>query len=95
VFGVEAGGQTALDLIRSLFGALSQTKSVALMVGGGSILALWSVKKYLAYGLYKLGMKPTRARLGARIAPIFVVLISIALSAGLSLSERYGSRGFR
>ena len=92
VFGVQAGGQTALALIRSLIAEISETKAVALLVGGGSIFALWSVKKYLAYGLYKLGVKPSRARLGARIAPIFVVLISIALSAGLNLSERYGLR---
>jgi len=92
VFGVEAGGQTALDLLRSLLANLSDRKAVAIFVGGGSILALWSVKKYLAYGLYKVGVKPTHARLGARIAPIFVVFISIALSAGLNLSEKYGLR---
>lgn len=92
IFGVEAGGQTALDLLRSLFASFSDRKAVAIFVGGGSILALWSVKKYLAYGLYKLGMKPTQARLTARVAPIFVVFISIGLSAGFNLSERYGLR---
>jgi len=92
IFGVEAGGQTALELLRSLFASLSDRKAVAIFVGGGSILALWSVKKYLAFGLYKMGVKPTHARLGARIAPIFVVFISIGLSAGLNLSDRYGLR---
>ncbi len=92
IFGVEAGGQTALELLRSLFSSLSDRKAVAIFVGGGSILALWSVKKYLAYGLYKMGVKPTHARLGARVAPIFVVFSSIGLSAGLNLSERYGLR---
>lgn len=92
IFGVEAGGQTALALLRSLFGALGEMKTVALAVGGGSIIALWSVKKYLAFGLHKLGVKPTVARLIARIAPIFVVLLSIGLSIGLGLSERYGLR---
>ena len=92
IFGVEGGGQTALALIKALFSALSETKMIALMIGGGSILALLSVKKYLAYILYKIGMKPTSARLAARIAPIFVVLICIGLSAGFNLSERYGLR---
>ncbi len=92
IFGVQAGGQTALELLRSLFSSLSERQSVAIIVGGGSVAALWSIKKYMAYGLYKLGLKPTVARLGARIAPIFVVLLCIGLSASLNLSEQYGLR---
>ncbi len=92
IFGVKAGGQTALSLLRTLFAALSETKSVAMLIGGGSIALLWSVKKYLAFGLVKLGMKARYARIGARVAPIVVVLLSIGLSAGLNLSERYGLR---
>lgn len=92
IFGVVASGQTALALIRSLLLSISNTNPIALIIGGGSILALWSVKKYLSYGLYKLGLKPSQSRLAARIAPIFVVFACIGISAGFNLSERFGLR---
>ena len=92
IFGVEAGGQTALALIKSLLLSISNTNPIALIIGGGSILALWSVKKYLSYGLFKLGLKVSHSRLAARIAPIFVVFVCIGLSAGFNLSERFGLR---
>lgn len=93
IFGVEADGQTALSLMRTLLANLGDAKGAAMLIGGGSILALLMVKKYLAFGLYKaLHLKPSSARLAMRIAPIFVVGICIALSAGLDLSGRYGLR---
>ncbi|MGB0908572.1 MAG: SulP family inorganic anion transporter, partial [Maricaulaceae bacterium] len=92
VFGVQADGQTALDLLTSLNAQLPNYNAMALLIGGGSILALWSVKKYLAYALVRLGFRASKARLAARIAPIFVVLFCLLLSTILNLSERFDLR---
>ena len=93
VFGVQSEGQTALDLIRSFFADLSNTQSVAVMIGGGTIFFLVLMKRYLAYFLYKfVKLKPSTARILARIVPIFAVGICILLSSRLNLSEVYGLR---
>lgn len=93
IFGIRTEGNTALALMRSFFAGVGESKPIALSIGVGSIVMLWSVKKYLAFGLYKIAhVKPSTARIAARVAPIFVVGLCIALSAGLGLSERYGLR---
>jgi len=93
IFGVQSEGQTALNLMRSFFANLSNTNASALMIGGGSIVFLLIMKKYLAYVLYKfLKLKPSIARICARVVPIIAVGVCILLSAGLSLHDNYGLR---
>lgn len=93
IFGVTSDGRTALSLMRSFLGDLNNTKAAALAIGGGSIVVLWAVKKYLAFSLYKiLHIKPSMARIITRIAPIFVVGLCIILSATFNMAERYGLR---
>ncbi len=92
IFGTKADGTTAFTLIRNLMNGLSDTNTVTLIVGVLSILFFWLSRKYLAYGLFKVGMKSKRARLAARLAPIVAIGASIAASYAFDLSNQYGVR---
>jgi len=75
---------------------LVSAAALALMTGGFmlvfGLLKSGFIMNFVSRPVVSAYIKPTHARLGARIAPIFVVFISIALSAGLNLSEKYGLR---
>lgn len=90
ILGTQADGTTAFGMIKSLLSGLSSINNIALLVGGVCILLFWLSRKYLSYGLFKLGMKSRRAKLLARIAPILIIGISIGLSYQLALPEKYG-----
>ena len=92
IFGVPADGRTAFSMIKSIIGNLSGLNVMALLIGGGSIAAFLSIKRYMGYGLLKLGLKSKRAKLFARIAPILVVAVCILLVTYLDLDERFGLR---
>jgi len=92
IFGVPAEGRTAFSMIKSILGNLSDLNVMALLIGGGSVAAFLSIKRYMGYGLLKLGLKSKRAKLLARIAPILVVAACIVLTTYLDLDERHGLR---
>lgn len=89
MFGVEAGGTTAFELIKSLTGNISGFNQMALLVGFLSALYFWVSRKYLPFGLFKLGLKAKTARLVARLAPIIAIAVSIWASKYFALPEVY------
>ncbi len=89
IFGISAGGNTAVALLRDLSHNFAGLNKAALIVGSLAIAALWSVRKYLAFGLVKLHVKSRTARLIGRMAPIVIVALSILISSGLNLAETY------
>ena len=89
IFGIEAGGGTALELVRSIGAGLSQTNVPTLILGLGVIVFLWTVKRYGAFGLYKLGMPRKGARIVARLGPFSAVIITILLSFIMGLAATY------
>jgi len=92
IFGVSANGTTALALIRSLQDNLVHMNKAAFAIGLSAIAILWSIRKYLAFGLVKLHIKSRNARLVARMAPILIVGAFLVFSAALDLSGRFGLR---
>jgi len=92
VLGIAAEGRTAFSMIASMAGNLSQINIMAVIIGGGSVAAFLCIKRYMGYGLLKLGLRSKRAKLFARIAPILIVTICILLTTFLDLDEDHGLR---
>lgn len=57
-------------------------------LGLGALLALLWARRYLAGTLRRLGLAPVAADIGAKLAPMLVVLGGVALVAGLGLEAR-------
>ncbi len=89
IFGVQAGGTTAFELLKSLFSNIDGMNKMALLVGLLSALYFWLSRKYLAFGLFKLGLKAKKSRLVARLAPILAIAFSIWASRYFELPEKY------
>ncbi len=92
ILGISSEGGTSFALLRSLLSNVGNSNSVVLLIGLGTILFLMLSNRYLAYGLLLMGLKAKRAKLVARMTPIVAVIISIILSQGFNISERFGVR---
>ncbi|WP_017930489.1 SulP family inorganic anion transporter [Robiginitomaculum antarcticum] len=88
IFGVSSNGNTALELLRSMLPELIQTNLPTLYLGAGAIVFLLLVRRYAAFGFYKLGVPPRGARLMARFGPFVAVIFTVALSYTMGLSEQ-------
>ncbi len=92
VLGISGGGSTALELAQNVWVNFSNTNSAALIIGLGVIVFLWLTRTYLAFGLYKSGLKRKPARLIARMGPFVAVVMTSLLAYHLNLSETQGLR---
>ena len=90
ILGIQADGTTALSLIKSLYSGLADIKPVTLLVGITCFLYFWGSRKYLAYVLFKMGLKAKWARLVARLSPIIAIIGSIIAAYYLELPQKYG-----
>ncbi len=57
-------------------------------LGAGAIVALVLARRYLEPLLKRCGLPPNAAGIGAKLAPMFVVLAGLALASALHLQER-------
>jgi len=89
IIGAGEGGRTAVELIRGLEGALANANFAALAIGIGTIILLLMAKRFLAFGLYKIGISKDWARLLARTAPIIAVAIAILVTTMSRLDTRF------
>lgn len=92
ILGVDAGGSTALELGRSLWANMESSTPMAFYVGLGTIAFLWVSRKYVAFALYKLGMKRKWARLMARLGPFIAVLTTSVLAYHYDWARVHGLR---
>ena len=92
IFGISASGNTVFALLADLWANLPNTNKAALAIGLSAIAILWSIKKYLAYGLIKLHMKSRTAKLIGRMAPILIVASFIGISTALNLADKFDIR---
>jgi sulfate permease, SulP family len=90
LLGVQADGSQVLATVWSLLQALPATQPAALAMGTGSLLWLWLARRYLGRGLVRLGMTPDLADLGARLAPLVVVVVATVVAAQWGLAQRAG-----
>lgn len=92
VLGVEASGNTVFALFGELKVNAKNANIAAVLTGSAAIIILWSVRRYLAFGLVRLHVRSRTAKLIARTTPIIVVIGFILLSAGLNLSQTHNLR---
>ena len=92
ILGVEGEGRTALSMLGSLRGAISDTNSVAFLIGGSVIAFLMLSKRYGAHLIFRAGVPKDWSRLLARTAPIVAVALTVLVSAAFDLHDRAGLR---
>ncbi|WP_237060798.1 SulP family inorganic anion transporter [Microbulbifer sediminum] len=80
LLGIEAEGDTALEMMPETVEQLPYIVSPGTMVGIAALLLLGAARLWLSYLLRRAGVKKKRAKLIARLAPMVVVAVAIALS---------------
>jgi SulP family sulfate permease len=90
LLAIPATGGTALELLISLATRAGQLHLPTSILGVASVLALWASRRFLARGLRRAGMGSRSAELMAKLAPMGVVLLAIAVVAIFSLDTAAG-----
>ncbi|RKQ96264.1 SulP family sulfate permease [Kushneria sinocarnis] len=84
LLGIDLTGATLPALLKQLPAALGGFSPATLAIGGGSLLLLWSVRRWGGRGLQRCGISPRPAAMLTRLAPIVIIALAavIAGSAG-------------
>ncbi|WP_299588883.1 sulfate permease [uncultured Microbulbifer sp.] len=80
LLGVPASGDTAPELLLSLWQNVQNVNSLTLLTGLGVVIFLYSSRAFAAGFLEKLGLSHRSAALLGKAAPVLGVLVTIALS---------------
>lgn len=89
LLGIQAGGDTLLELLPSLWRSATASNLVTVLIGGAVLLFLFWSKRYAAKLLRSLGLSQRTAVNIAKTAPILGVFASILAVFALGL-ERQG-----
>lgn len=87
LLGIEAGGDTVLEIIGELETGLTETNFVTLAIGGGVVLFLFAVRWWGSATLEGMGLKAGTANLLTKTAPVFGVIFTIILVSQLDLTS--------
>ena len=90
LLGVPAQGHTAVELLVSLLASFQELQPATAALGLSSVLLLWSARRFLAPLLARCGLAPRAADLLGKLAPMAIVLLSIAAVAFWQLDTRHG-----
>ena len=90
LLGIAARGNTAFELLLSLLAGFQEMQPATALLGLGSIVLLWSSRRYLARLLGGAGMAPRAADLLAKLAPMVIVLLSVGAVALWRLDSQQG-----
>lgn len=88
ILGVEAKGDTLVEIALSLAGHAKGVHPPTLMIGAGVIGFLFWTRSNMKPALVKLGLEERAAALAARAAPLLAIVVTIALAAALQLSDK-------
>ena len=90
LLGVPAQGHTAVELMLSLLASFQKLQPVTAALGLLAVLLLWSSRRFLAKLLARGGVPLRTADLLAKLAPMFIVLLSVGAVAVWQLDTRHG-----
>lgn len=83
VWGVASGGHTLLEMMGSQWQQIGDIHGLTIMVGVGVALFLLAGKRGLPYVLTRLNVSQFNISLIVKMAPVFAVVVTMALSAVL------------
>ncbi|WP_353473752.1 sulfate permease [Salipiger sp. H15] len=87
IFGINADGNTLLDLVGSLVAHLPETNLITLAIGVAATGFLFWVRKGLKPLLRRMGLGPRMADILAKAGPVAAVAVTTLLTWGLGLNE--------
>ncbi|MBC6402913.1 MAG: sulfate permease [Hyphomonadaceae bacterium] len=90
ILGVDVQGRSGWELLSSLIGSASRPNVTALLIGGISMVVIWTSRTYLGLGLVKHGMKARTARIVQRLFPLMIIILFTGISGVFLLSENNG-----
>jgi SulP family sulfate permease len=90
LLGMPGSGHTALQLAASLLAHVADVNRASLLLGGGALALLVLARRYAAPVLRRLGAGSTAADIGARLAPVFVVIAGTVVTAVAALDVNHG-----
>ena len=79
LLGIPARGETAFQLLASLLARAGELHGPTALLGIAAAVLLWASRRYLAALLQTLGLHQKASEILAKLAPMGVVLLSIAL----------------
>jgi SulP family sulfate permease len=88
LFGVDAGGDTMVEMVQGLADTIGSSNLTTVIIGAASLAFLFWVRKGLKPLLLKLGMPPRPADLLAKTGPALAVVVSILAVVQLGLEAR-------
>jgi SulP family sulfate permease len=90
LLGILARGDTAFELAGSLLTHATAAHVPTAALGLVALFVLWTARRFLGRVLQRAGMSPKTADLTAKLAPMVVVLASIAAVSLWQLDVRHG-----
>lgn len=88
ILGTTAHGDTLVELVPSLLGHVSDAHLLTVMIGLSVILFLWATRRFAKAALNKLAFSDKSASMLTKTAPIFGVLLSLAVVYFFNLDQR-------
>ncbi|MCC3862579.1 SulP family inorganic anion transporter [Pseudemcibacter aquimaris] len=88
ILGISISGHNLTEQLASLFSNIGMTQYPALLIGAGSIIFLLFIRNSLENLLKKIGLSDYVASLLVKAGPVFAVMITIILTASLSLDQK-------
>ncbi|MDA8870173.1 sulfate permease [Rhizobiaceae bacterium] len=88
IFGVQAKGETFIELMEALWENVGSTNGPTLALGLVTLGFLFWVRQGLKSVLERAGLSPAAAGLAARTGPVFAIIASILAVVALGLVER-------
>lgn len=86
ILGIQAGGDTAFELLTSTLNALGSTHLPTLAIGVGSLVFLYLTRKKGKQALTALGIAAPLAANLTRAAPVLALVVTASIVAGLNLA---------
>ena len=90
LLGMPGSGHTALQLAASLLAHVADVNRASLLLGGSALALLVLARHYATPVLRRLGASSSAAEIGARLAPVMIVIAGAVVTASAALDTRYG-----
>ncbi|APZ52151.1 SulP family inorganic anion transporter [Salipiger abyssi] len=88
IFGIDAGGHTLVELVRSIFEHLGETNLITLVIGVAATAFLFWVRKGLKPLLIKAGLSKRMADIFAKAGPVAAVVVTTLVAWIFALGDK-------